>query len=93
MIGDIAAALEWGYSIWLAVMALCTIVVIYTDISRYWIPDEIVRCSASERDRHGGWPYSHLGCCQDRLCSVLLHFHIINPFACLYCEYNTNIIQ
>ena len=41
-----AAALSWGYGIWLAVMALCTIVVIYTDISWYWIPDGIVCVAA-----------------------------------------------
>ncbi|WP_288945705.1 prepilin peptidase [uncultured Megasphaera sp.] len=46
MTGDMAAALSWGYGIWLAVMALCTIVVIYTDISWYWIPDGIVCVAA-----------------------------------------------
>lgn len=79
MIGDTAAALDWGYSIWLAVMTLCTIVVIYTDISRYWIPDEIVYVAALANGiSMAGVPYSHLGGCQDRSCSVLLHFLIIN---------------
>lgn len=46
MTGDTVAALSWGYGLWLALMALCTIVIIYTDMYWYWISDGIVRVAA-----------------------------------------------
>lgn len=42
MIWDGAPSMSWGYGIWLAVMALCTAFIVYTDLSWYWIPDGIV---------------------------------------------------
>ena len=46
MTHDILSAFSLGHGIWLVVMALCTVVVIYTDISWYWIPDGIVCVTA-----------------------------------------------
>lgn len=38
--------MSWGYGIWLTVMFLCTMCIVYTDLSWYWIPDTIVCITA-----------------------------------------------
>lgn len=33
---------DWPYSLWIGSLAVCTLVIVYTDIAWYWIPDAAV---------------------------------------------------